>query len=488
MGTCPCGTKPCRPGSRQGARTSTNGSASITGTTPVAPATSGQVPSAPGEASGRIPGSQAAPASEAAPTQAVPCAWSCLAGKAPASAAAPASSAAAAASSATAPTDPAADYSYSDDDWGPPRDEDAPPLDEEPPMDWEPSAPSGFTAMPTAGPAPSPRQPRQSAHRPPLRHALLPRRTAQSRPPLPPRASAPPKHLRRKQLRRASEDPWSRAVEHAPGSWVVGTESNVGSAASGTSADPDGQATSSAPATPSPVYEPAAAQIPNQPQASAPAQAAATAPAADWSTTGRRPSPLPPVPHRTGATPAAAPPAGTPPATATPPRRTARPAVALAQALRLPLPQPLPQSRRLREPGSRASTNGFRTAPKPWPAARKHRHGPPSRPAAWWKTSRVPTTKPSRSRESLDGPPSSVFWAESYWKNGRWTACAANKRTPSPTPCAGPHGVRPGNLMEPCREPAGARKGATKPRRPPNSDGVHTERTRTLCTKAQYKS
>ncbi|MGN6443606.1 MAG: DNA polymerase III subunit gamma/tau, partial [Arthrobacter sp.] len=32
------------------------------------------------------------------------------------------------------------DYSYSDDDWGPPRDEDAPPLDEEPPMDWEPSA------------------------------------------------------------------------------------------------------------------------------------------------------------------------------------------------------------------------------------------------------------------------------------------------------------------------------------------------------------
>ncbi|WP_284754577.1 DNA polymerase III subunit gamma and tau [Arthrobacter sp. efr-133-R2A-120] len=305
--------------------------------TPVAPAASGQVPLAPGEASERTLGYQAAQASEAPPTQAVSTAHgpASQVPEAPASAAAPVTSAAAAEKSATAPTGPAADFSYSDDDWGPPRDEDAPPLDEEPPMDWEPSAPSGFTAIPTAGPAAvaqaAPAVGPSAAASP--RGASAPNSSVSA-------ASAPASKRptqaspEKASSEKASEDPWSRAVEHAPGSWVVGTESNVGSAASGTSADPGGQATSSGPATPSPVYEPAAAQIPNQPQASAPAQAAATAPAADWSTTWSAPqptasSPAPPA----GATPAAAPPAGTPPATTTPPGgETARPAVALAQA------------------------------------------------------------------------------------------------------------------------------------------------------------
>ncbi|UKA59132.1 DNA polymerase III subunit gamma and tau [Arthrobacter sp. FW306-2-2C-D06B] len=207
----------------------------------LAPAT--QSPAAP-EAEKAV----AAPALEAAPTQTV------SAAQALASTAAPASSAAAAVSSPTAPTDPAADYSYSDDDWGPPRDEDAPPLDEEPPMDWEPAAPPGFTSAPTAGPAT-----RSSA-------STAAPATASTQ------ASSEKKS-------KAPEDPWSRAVEHAPGSWVVGSESNVGSAASGISADPEGQANSSSPATPSPVYEPAAAQIPIQAQASVPAPA--TAPAAE---------------------------------------------------------------------------------------------------------------------------------------------------------------------------------------------------------------
>ncbi|OOP62589.1 AAA family ATPase [Arthrobacter sp. SRS-W-1-2016] len=180
--------------------------------------------------------------------------------EAPASATAMASPAAAAASSAAALAEPVADYSYSDDDWGPPRDEDAPPLDEEPPMDWEPSAPSGYTSTagaaapaPTASPLGD-----ASASNAPASAGSAPANERSTK------ASPEPKSD-------ASEDPWSRAVEHAPGSWVVGAESNVGSAASGTSADSDRQGTSSTPATSSPVYEPAAAQIPHQPHASAPA-------------------------------------------------------------------------------------------------------------------------------------------------------------------------------------------------------------------------
>ncbi|MFK4296410.1 DNA polymerase-3 subunit gamma/tau [Arthrobacter sp. GAS37] len=282
-----------------------------------------------------------APSAPPAPTAPTPVA-SATSGPAPASAATPASSASAAGSSATAPTDPSADYSYSDDDWGPPGDEDAPPLDEEPPMDWEPSASSGFTAMPTAGPA-APRSAGTAAPEAgPTPAVPSPRAGSALNSSVP--ASSTPKSKRSTQApsekkSEASEDPWSRAVEQAPGSWVVGTESNVGSAASGTPADPDGQASSSESATPSPVYEPAAAQIPNQPQASAPA----IAPAADWSTTWSAPQP---AASGAGTSPGSAPPAGassasTSPAAATPGGETARSAVALAQTTP-PAPAPAP--------------------------------------------------------------------------------------------------------------------------------------------------
>lgn len=175
---------------------------------------------------------------------------------APSSASAPST----AAPSVPAPADPAAGYSYSDDDWGPPRDEDAPPLDEEPPMDWEPSAPSGFAA-PTAGPAPTAR-PGASAAAP---RVDSPAATVK-------RSNQAPSETKLK----ASDDPWSRAVEQAPGSWVVGTKSNVGAAPSGISAASDSPAPSSTAAA-SPVYEPAAAQIPSQPAASSRTASAAGA-------------------------------------------------------------------------------------------------------------------------------------------------------------------------------------------------------------------
>jgi DNA polymerase-3 subunit gamma/tau len=239
-------------------------------TAPPAPA-----PAAPEiPASEQIPGSQVTPASNALPTQTVSIVLGPASDVAQASApvAATASSAAAARSSAAIPVEPAADYSFSDDDWGPPRDEDAPPLDEEPPMDWEPSAPSGFTGMSTVGPA-APAAPVAS----PLGGAAAPNSPASASPaPVGVRST----QASRDQTSEASEDPWSRAVEHAPGSWVVGAESNVGSATSGSSGGSDEQSSSSGPATASPVYEPAAAQIPHQPHISAPAPAPVTAPAA----------------------------------------------------------------------------------------------------------------------------------------------------------------------------------------------------------------
>jgi DNA polymerase III subunit gamma/tau len=52
-----------------------------------------------------------------------------------------------------------------------------------------------------------------------------------------------------------SHDPWGRAVEQAPGIWVVGSEPNVGKGPARSTPD-------EAVATPAPEYEPAAAQIP----------------------------------------------------------------------------------------------------------------------------------------------------------------------------------------------------------------------------------
>ncbi|RDV08461.1 DNA polymerase III subunit gamma and tau [Arthrobacter sp. RT-1] len=131
----------------------------------------------------------------------------------------------------------AGDYSYSDDDWGAPRDEDAPPLDEEPPLDWEPSSNRGVSRPAPAAPAPAPRS---SGSQDKQDQTAAPGAAAAHRP-----AAADVAH-----------DPWARAVEQAPGVWVVGNESNVGRtpspATSGTGAGPEA----------APRYEPATAQVP----------------------------------------------------------------------------------------------------------------------------------------------------------------------------------------------------------------------------------
>ncbi|MDD7835899.1 DNA polymerase III subunit gamma and tau [Paenarthrobacter sp. AB444] len=174
-----------------------------------------------------LPANQATPAAPSAPAPAA---------AAPA-AAAPAASAASAASDG--------DYSYPDDDWGPPLDEDAPPLDEEPPADWEP--PTGYgrgTAShgyPQASPATGPAASSARAQAPGTAGA-----------PVTPTAPAVPI---------PSDDPWSRAVEQAPGTWVVGSESNVGKARSTPEEAPT-------PSVAAPEYEPAAAQVPETATAS----------------------------------------------------------------------------------------------------------------------------------------------------------------------------------------------------------------------------
>ncbi|WP_407708920.1 DNA polymerase III subunit gamma and tau [Arthrobacter nitrophenolicus] len=140
------------------------------------------------------------------------------------------------------------DYSYSDDDWGPPRDEDAPPLDEEPPADWEPSAArtvsrtSAVTPEPAYAPAP----------------AAAPAAAAQAA-------------ARKPAADTAVQDPWARAVEQAPGVWVVGNESNVGRFPASTAADTPSPA-------PAPRYEPATAQVPP----SIPVSSAGAATEPDW--------------------------------------------------------------------------------------------------------------------------------------------------------------------------------------------------------------
>ncbi|WP_454809494.1 DNA polymerase III subunit gamma and tau [Paenarthrobacter nitroguajacolicus] len=146
-----------------------------------------------------------------------------------------------AASTPAAPpaAEPSGDYSYPDDDWGPPLDEDAPPLDEEPPADWEP--PAGYGRTNSQPDASAPASPMASA-------AATPAKTSTTAPPA--AATTSPASSTT-----ASDDPWSRAVEQAPGTWVVGTESNVGK-------QPAQDVEESAPATNTPDYEPAAAQAP----------------------------------------------------------------------------------------------------------------------------------------------------------------------------------------------------------------------------------
>ncbi|TLM82209.1 DNA polymerase III subunit gamma and tau [Pseudarthrobacter sp. NamE2] len=141
--------------------------------------------------------------------------------------------------------DPGGDYSYSDDDWGPPRDEDAPPLDEEPPADWEPSSAESGTRLPAAGRNTDALGGRsQQGGR--MQEVAAPE-------PAPPAPAAPG----RAGANETVHDPWSRAVEQSPGVWLVGTESNVGrhatvAAIAGEAAGPSTTA----------HYEPATAQVP----------------------------------------------------------------------------------------------------------------------------------------------------------------------------------------------------------------------------------
>lgn len=142
------------------------------------------------------------------------------------------------------------DYSYSDDDWGPARDEDAPPLDEEPPMDWEPSeGAGGGVASPSSTGAG--RQPAVGRGKPASGTAGS---TAVS---APMDSGAPPAAPSTGQPAGAVHDPWTRAVEQAPGIWVVGDKSNVGSkhAPSSTAENIGEQAAV-------PHYAPATAQVP----------------------------------------------------------------------------------------------------------------------------------------------------------------------------------------------------------------------------------
>lgn len=148
----------------------------------------------------------------------------------------------------TADTHQGGSYSYPDDDWGPPLDEDAPPLDEEPPMDWEPSARPQPRNAPSVSDVPQPAPVRIPAA------SLSVPATGLS---VPATGQGVPATSQGKAAD-TSADPWSRAVEQAPGVWLLGSESNVGKygddSASGTETTP--------PASAAPRYEPAAAQIP----------------------------------------------------------------------------------------------------------------------------------------------------------------------------------------------------------------------------------
>ena len=102
----------------------------------------------------------------------------------------------------------------------------------------------------------------------------------------------------------------------------------------------------------------------------------------------------------------------------------------------------------------KASTSGCPTAPKPKPDAPRLRPAPPPPPRTS-RTSPARTTKRSRNRASSDAPPSNVSWAENWLKSGHWTEARCRRASSRP---AGP------------------------------SARHHPKRTRTLCTKVQFKS
>lgn len=226
---------------------------------PQSPSASVAVSSATGSSDGvpsaRVPSGPAPAAQPAAasPAGSVPALSSpALSSPAVPSASSPASPSSAPSQSADPSADPSAAsqsadlaaqagaYSYPDDDWGPPLDEDAPPLDEEPPMDWEPAQ---------AAPAP----PAASSHERP-RTAPASAAPASAGKPSPAKPSATGDVT---PARDTSDDPWSRAVEQAPGVWLLGSGTNVGRS-QGESGDASETIT---PEPAAPRYEPAAAQV-----------------------------------------------------------------------------------------------------------------------------------------------------------------------------------------------------------------------------------
>ena len=185
--------------------------------------------------------------------------------------------------------DTAGSYAYSDDDWGPPRDEDAPPLEEEPPLDWDPSAPAEPQRTPRK--AVDSRGPQGTDAAAAKRGSASAQKSGAAAAGVTAPATAAP------------HDPWTRAVEQAPGVWVVGTESNIGKGQAPT--EPGDSATTE---TPAPHYEPAAAQVPQaaavpQPVVSQPAAAPQPAPVDDWGLPTAAPVTVtrPPEPAESGA-------------------------------------------------------------------------------------------------------------------------------------------------------------------------------------------
>ncbi|OAE03443.1 AAA family ATPase [Arthrobacter sp. OY3WO11] len=211
------------------------------------------------------------------------------------------------ASPAPVPAAPAGDYSYSDDDWGPARDEDAPPLEEEPPMDWDPSAqsrppaPSAGTGSSStnsssavSGSAGSSSAGSSSAGSSSAGTGGVSGRAGSSLVGSAPAGSdAGPgaisgaHSIAQTDADPAStagspHDPWTRAVEQAPGVWVVGEESNVGRSASA-----EGPEEAPSPPAPTPHYEPAAAQVPP----SIPVTKAGSSPGPEWGLAPTAPAP-----------------------------------------------------------------------------------------------------------------------------------------------------------------------------------------------------
>lgn len=186
---------------------------------------------------------------------------------------------------------PGGDYSYSDDDWGPPRDEDAPPLEEEPPTDWDPSAGSrpsvrsvgsgsagsgsASSGSASSGSAGSSRGGSSLVGSSAAGSAMGSSSSLGSH-----RSGQPEADV--KAEAETPHDPWTRAVEQAPGVWVVGTETNVGRTPSaGVPGETPNQP------IPAPHYEPAAAQVPP----SIPVTTAGSKPEPDWGLASVTPSP-----------------------------------------------------------------------------------------------------------------------------------------------------------------------------------------------------